>query len=60
MLTYAMAMVNLGLQCYLAQELISAKRAFIASLHGAMQLKNIRAAAGCMGRTGVCRRGIRN
>jgi predicted ATPase len=46
MLTYAQ--VNLGLQCYLAQELISARRAFITSLRGARQLKNIRAAAGCM------------
>ncbi len=46
MLTYGQ--VNLGLQCYLADELTRAKRAFIASLRGARQLKNIRAAAGCM------------
>ncbi len=46
MLTYAQ--VNLGVQCYLAEELTRAKRAFIASLRGARQLRNIRAAAGCL------------
>jgi predicted ATPase/DNA-binding winged helix-turn-helix (wHTH) protein len=46
MLMYAQ--VNQGLQCYLANELGRANRAFISSLHSARQLKNIRAAAGCI------------